>query len=359
MLSVINRIPHLLFSLLLLTSTVLLQGCFWESDDPAPPTYSIGGTVSGLVGSGMVLQNNGGDDLTIDADGNFSFNNKITEGSDYAVTIITSPSYPAQSCHVTNGSGKAAAAVTNISISCSTPANQDASGIYTTGNSLTVADGSGGQVTYDDVKAMIYDKRFLIFSINAHVLYDGMITNINSTDFTATAKLYLKGLMVDDTVTVTGQVISESKVSGTLAGTHDKAKGEFSLLYDLLYKREATVARLETGVVSNLWKDVAYAETDKPTEFNANTSKGFSGITTSLGDKCLFDGLFDIAVDKVNIFSLSGITIGTASGTCVYADASNKYDGFATVIDGASEDNTAFIGFTNGSKSVFGVFTKQ
>ncbi len=30
----------------------------------APPKVTIGGTVAGLAGSGLVLQNNGGDDLT-------------------------------------------------------------------------------------------------------------------------------------------------------------------------------------------------------------------------------------------------------------------------------------------------------
>src|SRR5690242_9387265 len=42
---------------------------------PAAPdaTYAVSGNVSGLLGSGLVLQNNAGDDLPIAANGNFSF----------------------------------------------------------------------------------------------------------------------------------------------------------------------------------------------------------------------------------------------------------------------------------------------
>ena len=36
-------------------------------------TYSIGGTVSGLVGTGLVLQNNGADNLTFTVSGAFTF----------------------------------------------------------------------------------------------------------------------------------------------------------------------------------------------------------------------------------------------------------------------------------------------
>ena len=37
---------------------------------PSPPlTYTVGGTVTGLRGSNLVLQNNGGDDIGVAADG--------------------------------------------------------------------------------------------------------------------------------------------------------------------------------------------------------------------------------------------------------------------------------------------------
>jgi hypothetical protein len=42
--------------------------------DKAPtPTYTVGGTVSGLTGAGLVLELNGGSDLNVAADGSFNF----------------------------------------------------------------------------------------------------------------------------------------------------------------------------------------------------------------------------------------------------------------------------------------------
>jgi N-acetylneuraminic acid mutarotase/ribosomal protein S11 len=80
-------------------------------------TYKIGGTVSGLVSGGLVLQDNGGDDLTITANGSFTFTTAIAPGGAYAVTILTQPA--GQTCLVSNGSGTVAAAdITNISVSC-------------------------------------------------------------------------------------------------------------------------------------------------------------------------------------------------------------------------------------------------
>jgi hypothetical protein len=50
-------------------------------------TYTVGGSVSGLSGT-LVLQNNGGDDLTITADGDFTFNNALKDGEAYRVTVF-------------------------------------------------------------------------------------------------------------------------------------------------------------------------------------------------------------------------------------------------------------------------------
>ena len=65
-------------------------------------TYSVGGSTSGLSGT-VVLRNNGGDDLTLTANGPFNFATKLASGAAYAVTVKTNPS--GQSCSVANGSG--------------------------------------------------------------------------------------------------------------------------------------------------------------------------------------------------------------------------------------------------------------
>jgi hypothetical protein len=88
--------------------------------DDAAVTYTVGGTVTGLTGTGLVLENNSGeDDLIITADGNFSFPRAITSGSPFAVTVRTQPSSPNQRCAVAGGAGTVGSAdVTTVTITC-------------------------------------------------------------------------------------------------------------------------------------------------------------------------------------------------------------------------------------------------
>ena len=80
-------------------------------------TYTIGGILSGLVGT-VALQNNSGDTLTINSDGTFTFPTPLADGSAYSVTVLTQP--PTQTCTVANGAGIVGAGnVTNVSVICS------------------------------------------------------------------------------------------------------------------------------------------------------------------------------------------------------------------------------------------------
>src|SRR5713101_5356299 len=84
----------------------------------SPATKTIGGTVVGLVGTGMVLEDNSKDDLTISANGAFPFGTAVT--SAYAVTVKTQPSNPTQICTVSSGTGTATVNITNVQITCGT-----------------------------------------------------------------------------------------------------------------------------------------------------------------------------------------------------------------------------------------------
>ena len=88
---------------------LLLASC--GGTTTAVTTYSIGGTVYGLSGTGLVLQDNALDNLSVSASGTFVFATTIASGGNYAVTILTQPSNPAQTCTVANGSGMAIANV--------------------------------------------------------------------------------------------------------------------------------------------------------------------------------------------------------------------------------------------------------
>ena len=99
--------------------------------------FSIGGSVSGLAGSGLVLRNNGVEDLPVDANGSFAFTTRLGDGATYAITVQQQPTALSQTCSVQNGSGEVMNAdVTNILVTCVTDS-------FTIGGSVTGLSGSG------------------------------------------------------------------------------------------------------------------------------------------------------------------------------------------------------------------------
>lgn len=80
--------------------------------------FTVGGTLSGLAaGQSVVLLNNAGDPVTLNADGTFTFPAAVNDASAYAVTVGTQPK--GQVCTVTRGSGSVAGAnVTNVLVTC-------------------------------------------------------------------------------------------------------------------------------------------------------------------------------------------------------------------------------------------------
>lgn len=65
----------------------------------------VTGTITGLTGSGLVLQNNGIDTITIPANStSFAFPGNARNGTSYNVAIVTMPTSPVQTCAISNGS---------------------------------------------------------------------------------------------------------------------------------------------------------------------------------------------------------------------------------------------------------------
>jgi uncharacterized delta-60 repeat protein len=112
------------------------------SDSTAPPgaKFTLGGTLTGLTaGKSLVLQNNGGDNRSLTADGAFTFATSLSGQADYAVTVSTQPS--GMFCGVANGGGTIAAAdVTNVAVDCAD---------ITTTLDPTFGAGNAGFATFD------------------------------------------------------------------------------------------------------------------------------------------------------------------------------------------------------------------
>ena len=108
---------------------------------------TIGGNLTGLMSGTVVLQDNGGNSLSLSAVGAFTFTSSLTSGTAYAVTILTQP--VGQTCTVTNGTGTATANVTNVAVACG-PQTYTIGGTVsglTAANSIVLTDNGNDNVT--------------------------------------------------------------------------------------------------------------------------------------------------------------------------------------------------------------------
>jgi hypothetical protein len=94
--------------------------------------YTLGGTVSGLVGSGLVLQNGSMSSVSISANGAFTFPGTLIGGASYNVTVKTQPGTPAQTCKIVGGAGTISANVTGIQVTCGSAISGTISGLAVT-----------------------------------------------------------------------------------------------------------------------------------------------------------------------------------------------------------------------------------
>lgn len=118
-------------------------------EDAAPKTFTVGGTVTGLAGAtGLVLQLNGSNNLTITADGAFVFPTQLTDKATYSVTIGTQPT--GKTCSVSAGTGTIAAAnATGVVVNCSSSA-------FTVGGTISgLANNASVTLTLNGANALV------------------------------------------------------------------------------------------------------------------------------------------------------------------------------------------------------------
>jgi DNA-binding beta-propeller fold protein YncE len=116
-----------------------------DSGPPPPTNYTVGGTVTGLTGSGLVLMFRDSAlsgphaiNLAVPTSGGFTFAPAVPQGSSYTVYVGTQPSAPVQNCVLTNDAGVVGTGnVTTVAVTCSTVAS------YTVGGTVSGLVGSG------------------------------------------------------------------------------------------------------------------------------------------------------------------------------------------------------------------------
>lgn len=107
-----------------------LGGCVYEAIPASqaaeevaasPSAFNVRGELVGLTGSGLVLQNNGLDDIGVGADGSLFFPMAVSAGSRYDVSISLEPTFPIEHCRVENGQGTVTDRdVTDVRVICTT-----------------------------------------------------------------------------------------------------------------------------------------------------------------------------------------------------------------------------------------------
>jgi uncharacterized repeat protein (TIGR03803 family) len=128
-------------------------------------SYTVGGTISGLTGSGMVLVN-GSDTLAVKPGASsFTMPTTMAYTSAYAVTVQTQPT--GLTCSVSNGTGTmGSAAVTNIAVTCS-------ANTYTVSGTISGLTASGLVLLDNGGDATAISANATQFSMNTGVAYGG------------------------------------------------------------------------------------------------------------------------------------------------------------------------------------------
>ena len=155
-------------------------------------THTIGGGIVGLTASGLILQNNGGDNFTAPANSaTFQFSIPVAYGAGYDVTVFSQPA--GLTCTVNNAVGaNVRTDIGNVSVMCSTTrlaVGGTASGL--TGNGLVLQNNAGDNLsvpaqtsTFEFATSVAYGSGY---AVTVLIQPAGQICSLSSAVGTATA----------------------------------------------------------------------------------------------------------------------------------------------------------------------------
>jgi hypothetical protein len=120
-------------SLISAVASFALTACGGGGGAPAAPTtYSLNAEVSGLSGSGLILELANGTKINVSGNGIVTLANELSTGASYDVTVSATPVNPSEACTVLDGSGTISSKSVNIAVSCTT------SGVAPTSSSVSL-----------------------------------------------------------------------------------------------------------------------------------------------------------------------------------------------------------------------------
>ena len=297
---------------------------------------TVGGSVSGLNGT-LVLQDNGGDNKTISANGAFTFAKTLLTATNYSVSILSQPS--GQVCSLTGQAGTMVnSAISSVSVTCAALWGLTVQVGTTSGNTYgaSVATDSSGNVYVTGNTSVAIDSQ------TRHGALDFFITKYNSSgahqwtvqDGGSSGFSYGMGIAVDSS----GNVYVSGYTTVALdSQTQHGANDFFITKYDTDGTQQWTVQDGGSGQQSS----VAFA-----IALDSSANVFVSGRTTGALDSQTQHGSNDLFITKYDSSGTRKWTVqdGAANGNTygygIATDSSgNVYaTGYTTVaIDGQTQ----------------------
>ncbi len=232
--------------------------------------------------------------------------------------------------------------------SSSTPANANPTGYYSNnGTALVKQTDDTTDLSITDLQAMVSGNRIIMMSAANNLVYDGTITSINQSSYTATFTIYSSG-QNPISATATGTITQGSSITGTLTGA-GAGNGTFTVIYALSNNDPATIARIATEGTVNFWYG-ANGSIDSHIYGVLNTgglSVGTAGGPVATFNGCYMSGDF-VPVDGANVYTIS-VTVTHCIDTNING---TDYTGLAATRSEVNLNNRMIFSISNGSYSL-------
>jgi hypothetical protein len=300
------------------------------------PTFTVGGTVSGLNGQGLVLTNNGVDPLTISSNGPFTFPTRLSDFTPFNVQVATPPSNPKQLCAISNSAGLVTAGdFTFVTIQCTATQQLGSAGddealaagvdgarnLYVAGRTTGSLDGSPNAGGWDG---------FLFkFDSGGEVRWKRQLRSSGNETIEALS------------VMATGETYVAGSTTGNLQGTNAGGDDAFVARYD----RDGNVQWIRQ-------LGTAAADIVHGIDFRADGSVFIVGETRGAlgaavaGESDLFVARFDVSGTLLWLRQLGSAAADVAFGVSVDAtDSAHVAGSTAGNLDGVSNTSGGEVGF--------------
>ena len=323
-------------------------------------TYSIGGNVSGLIGSGLVLQLNGSETITINSNGAFSFTTALSDLSSFDVSVSVQPISPSQNCSVSNGFGDVSGAnITDVAITCITNS-------FTVSGSVTGLSGSGLelQLYSDDIQSIV---ETLIINGNGSFGFSSSITDLTGYGISVRIQPSQQGCFVQNA----RGIFSGSDISDVQVNCNINRIGE---LYRARYQATATQGNFTYVAAFGLLHVIDISTPSNPllissletpyTAVDVAANGDFIYVADNLGGLRIIDistPASPVEVGFSDTFFASGGSINGAVGVSIsgnYAYVANSTSGLR-ILDISNPASPVETGFYDSPDFAQGVYVRD